>query len=109
MHICLHLDYDVISWESNNPSDFVTQSFFGFSVTIRVFRGFDGLSRISGRDEHWTGLGLDWIRTIANFVEFRLDPDSKTLQNLGSGPGPDLGLVNGKEMGHFCWEKAAFF
>ena len=21
-----------------------------------------------------TGLGLDWIRTIANFVEFRVDP-----------------------------------
>jgi len=30
MHICLQLDNDVISWESNNPSDFVTQSFFGF-------------------------------------------------------------------------------
>ena len=26
MHICLHLGNDVISWESNNPSDFVTQS-----------------------------------------------------------------------------------
>ena len=26
---CLHLDYDVISWESNNPSDFVAESFFG--------------------------------------------------------------------------------
>jgi len=22
------------------------------------------------REEHWTGLGLDWIRTIANFVKF---------------------------------------
>jgi len=30
MHICLHLDDDVISWESNNPLDFVTQCFFGF-------------------------------------------------------------------------------
>jgi len=40
------------------------------------------------RDEHWTGFGLDWIRTIANFVEFGLDPDCKQLQNLG--PGPDL-------------------
>jgi len=30
MHIYLHLDDDVISWKSNNPSDFVTQSFFGF-------------------------------------------------------------------------------
>jgi len=27
MHICLHLDNDVMSWESNNPSDFVIQSF----------------------------------------------------------------------------------
>jgi len=30
MHICLHLDDDVIPWESNNPSDFVVQSFLGF-------------------------------------------------------------------------------
>jgi len=28
MHICLHLDNDVIPWESNNPTDFVTQKFF---------------------------------------------------------------------------------
>jgi len=48
MHICLHLDDDGISWESNNQSDFVTQSFFGFQATIRVFRGFDGLYSISG-------------------------------------------------------------
>ena len=38
------------------------------------------------RDEHWTGLGLDWIRTIANFIEFGLDPDCKSPQNLGHGP-----------------------
>jgi len=30
MHICLHLDNDVIFWESKNPSDFVTQSCFWF-------------------------------------------------------------------------------
>jgi len=48
MHICLLLNDDVISWESNNPSDFVAQSCFGFQATIRVFRGFDGLSSISG-------------------------------------------------------------
>jgi len=29
MHICLHLDDDVISWESNISSDFVAQIFFG--------------------------------------------------------------------------------
>jgi len=28
---------------------------------------------------------LDWIRNIANFVEFGLDPDCESLQNLGSG------------------------
>jgi len=59
------------------------------------------------RDEHWTGLALDWTRTIANFVGFRLNPGCKSLQNLGFGP--DLDLVNGKEMRHFCCENAAFF
>jgi len=28
MHICLLLDNDVISWESNNPSDFLTHKVF---------------------------------------------------------------------------------
>jgi len=32
-------------------------------------------------------IGLDWIRTIANFVKFGLDPDCKSLQNLGTGFG----------------------
>jgi len=44
---------------------------------------------LRGRDEHWTGLGLGWTRTIANFVEFGLEPDYKSLQNLGSGPDLD--------------------
>jgi len=30
MHICLHFDDDVISWESNNQADVVAQCFFGF-------------------------------------------------------------------------------
>ena len=41
----------------------------------------------------WTGSGLwrillilDWIRTIANFVKFGLDPDCKSLHNFGTGP-----------------------
>jgi len=59
------------------------------------------------RDEHWTGLGLDWVRTIANFFEFGLDPDCKSHQNFW--PGPDLDWVNGNEMRHFCCEKDAFF
>jgi len=37
------------------------------------------------RDEDWTESG-----TIANFVEFGLDPDSKILQNLGSGSDFDF-------------------
>jgi len=48
MHICIYLDNDVTSWASNHPSDFVTRSFFGFQASIRVFRGFDGLSSIFG-------------------------------------------------------------
>jgi len=42
----------------------------------------------------WTWIGLD--PAIANFVKFGLDPDCKSLQNLGTGP--DLDWVNGKEM-----------
>jgi len=37
MHICLHLHDDVISWESNNSSDFVAQSFFwilGYNTSL---------------------------------------------------------------------------
>jgi len=37
MHICLQLDTDVISWESNNPLDFVTRSFFwilGYNTSL---------------------------------------------------------------------------
>jgi len=41
------------------------------------------------RDEHRTGLGLDWNRTIATFVEFGLDSDCKSFQNLGTGPDLD--------------------
>jgi len=32
---------------------------------------------------------MDWIRTIANFVEFGLDPEYKALQNLGYGQDLD--------------------
>jgi len=46
MHICIHLDNDITSGESNNPSDFVTRSFL--DSTLQVSRGFDGLSSISG-------------------------------------------------------------
>jgi len=28
MHICIRLDNDVTSWESNHPSDFLTRRFF---------------------------------------------------------------------------------
>jgi len=36
MHICIHLDNDVTSGESNHPSDLVTRSFFwilGFNMS----------------------------------------------------------------------------
>jgi len=54
---------------------------------------------LPSKDYLWTGLGLDWIRTIANFVEFGLDPDCKSLRNLGTGP--DLDWAYGKGMRHF--------
>jgi len=40
------------------------------------------LANTGSRDEHWTGLGLDWIRTMTNFVEFGLDPDCKLLHKF---------------------------
>ena len=51
------------------------------------------------RDEHWTGHGLGWTRTIVTFDKFGLDPDCKSLQNLGTRQ--DLDWVNGKKMSHF--------
>ena len=36
---CLHVDDDVISWESNNPSDFVTQSFFNSRLQCESLEG----------------------------------------------------------------------
>ena len=39
--------------------------------------------------EHWTGLGLDWIRIIAYFVEFGLDPSCKAFKKFGLGPDLD--------------------
>ena len=64
--------------------------------------------RVHSRDEHFTGLGMVWIRSTANFVEFGLEPDCKSFQNLGTGPDLDF-RVDGKEIQHFCCEKAAFF
>ena len=58
------------------------------------------------RDEHRTGLGLDWNRTIATFVEFGLDSDCKSFQNLGTGP--DLDRVNGKKFGIFDVKRLHF-
>jgi len=45
-----------------------------------------------GRDEHWTGLGLDWIRTITNSFEIGLEADCETHINLRSEP--ELDWVN---------------
>jgi len=40
-----------------------------------LFRSFGA----RGRDKHWTGLGLDWIGSIANFVAFGLVSDYMQL------------------------------
>jgi len=39
MHICLHLDNDVISWESNNPSEFMDQSFLDSRLQYESLEG----------------------------------------------------------------------
>jgi len=42
VHICLHLDNDVIFWESNNPADFVTQSFLDSRLQYELLEGLMG-------------------------------------------------------------------
>jgi len=42
---------------------------------------------ICSRDEQWTGLGLDWIRTTTNVVDFGSDPGCKMHQNYRSRTG----------------------
>ena len=37
---------------------------------------------LATRDEYWTGLGLDWTRTMPNFVEYGLDPGCKLLHKF---------------------------
>jgi len=49
-HICLCLDDVIISWELTKRADFVAQNFIRFQATIRVFRGFDRLSNVSGSE-----------------------------------------------------------
>jgi len=85
--------------------DSATFSLVG-SARRSIMTATKGSQRVGGRDECWTGLGLDWMQIIANFVEFWWDLNCKTLQNLGSDP--DLDLVNRKEMPHVCCAKAAF-
>jgi len=46
---------------------------------------------IRSRDEHWTGIGLDWIRTKTNFVGFGLDPDCDFLHKFRIRTGFGLG------------------
>ena len=37
---------------------------------------------VLARDEDWTGLGSDLIRTMVTFVDFGLDPDCKMLHKF---------------------------
>jgi len=39
MHICFHLNNDVTSGESNNPSDFVTRSFLDSKLQYESLEG----------------------------------------------------------------------
>jgi len=51
-------------------------------------------SLVSGRDEHWTELGLDWIRTMTNFVELGLPGlDCEARNQLGTLGGAKSFLI----------------
>ena len=45
----------------------------------------------SGRNEHWPGLNLDWIRTMTDFVGFGLDPGCDFLHKFRTMTGCGLG------------------
>jgi len=53
-------------------------------------------------DLHWTAVDPDYCKFCWIWIGSRLLNSSKLWS------GPDLGLVNGKEMGHFCCGKADF-
>jgi len=48
------------------------------------------------RDEHWTGLGLDWIRTMRNFVDSVSDSECELLYKFWVRSG--FGLSNSKRL-----------
>ena len=60
----------------------------------------------SSRDEHWTGLGLYWIRTLTNFIEFGVDPVCKVLDKSRIRTG--FGLIYLKNLRNFCFRKVNF-
>ena len=64
----------------------------------------NGFTSEMTKQQRWAS---DWIWSITNFVEFGMDPDCQSLQNLGSEP--DLDWVNVKELRYFCCEQDAFF
>jgi len=68
---------------------------------------FFGVGVGAGVLKHGAEAELKSEKCDSAHIWFRLDPDCKTFQNLGSGP--DLDLVNAEEMRGFCCEKAAFF
>ena len=112
------LDFEKIS----TRSDMHTQTALSTAVKclIRGFLGyephwikyFDSMTRsgsawiVLQASVSEMSVGLDWIRTIANCVDFWLDVECKSFQNLGSGP--DLDWVNGKEMRHFVVKRLHF-
>jgi len=65
------------------------------------WKSFKGLI---SRNEHWTGHGLDWNRTMTNLLVL----DCIRLVNcfIKLGSGPDLDWVNGKELRNFCCWKS---
>jgi len=56
---------------------------------------------MSGRDEHWTGLGLYWIQTMRNFDESGLEPDCKLLHKFRIRTG--FGLSWWKKLRDICY------
>jgi len=90
MFCCCSLHFSVlllVSTQTSEPRHCCNHS-AGVALNARF------ITVVFSRDEHWTGLGLDWIRPMTNFAGFGLEPDWKLPHNLGIGP--ELDCVNGK-------------
>jgi len=82
----MFLSFPLNAWLSRGSKDAFTDS---LPRSVQELCLINGLLATVVREEHWTGLGLDWIRTMINFVDLGLDRNCICFINLESAPDLD--------------------